>query len=186
MNSKDFMFDILKDIKTDLADEFDRNFERQAFFDTPWVNRQLRPSDNVLNVHGGAGLRGSIMASIGNGKILFTSSLPYASIHNNGGTIVITAKMKKYFWYMHLKATNATKIFNIKSRKQVNNKRTQALSIEATYWKALALKKVGDTLKIPKRQYIGNHPRVKQIIQENVEKGIQRLGEHFKLEFKKQ
>lgn len=184
MNTKDFMFDILKDIKTDLADEFDRNFERQGFFDEPWKQTLMAHRDNILNVHGGAGLRGSIMASLGDNKIIFSSSKPYASIHNEGGVIVITLKMKKFFWYMHLKATNAL-VFSTKTKEVRNNKRNQTLSTEATYWKALALKKVGDRLIIPKRQYIGNHPMVKIIIQEDVEKGILRLGENFKLTFNK-
>jgi phage gpG-like protein len=183
MNSKDFMFNLLKDIKTDLADEFDRNFERQAFFDIPWVQRQLKPGGNVLNVHGGAGLRGSIMASFGSdGKIIFTSSLPYASIHNEGGVIVITAQMKKFFWFMYYKASKALSVkANGTAR---NNKRNQNLNTEATYWKALALKKTGDKLVIPKRQFIGNHPQVKAIVKQNTEAAILRLGEQFKITFK--
>ena len=32
---------ILNDIKVDLADEFDKNFERKAFFDKPWKGPQV-------------------------------------------------------------------------------------------------------------------------------------------------
>ena len=30
---------ILTDLKVELLDEFDRNFERRAFFDRPWPER---------------------------------------------------------------------------------------------------------------------------------------------------
>jgi len=39
MNPPDFMTMVLRDIKTDLADEFDRNFERKAFFNDPWPQK---------------------------------------------------------------------------------------------------------------------------------------------------
>lgn len=185
MQAKDFFTNLLKDIKTDLADEFDKNFERKAFFDTPWAQRKLRPSDNLLNVHGGQGLRGSIKASIaGDGKILFTSSLPYASIHNEGGILVITAKMKKYFWAMYYQSSNAL-IYSTKTKAVRNNKRNAALSSDAAYWKALALKKVGDKLTIPKRQYIGNHPNVKTIVKQDIDNAVVRLGKQIGIDMKK-
>lgn len=31
---------ILKDIQVEMSDEFDRNFERQAFFSEAWVRRK--------------------------------------------------------------------------------------------------------------------------------------------------
>jgi phage gpG-like protein len=184
MNSQNFFNQLLKDVAIELADEYDRNFERQAFFDQPWPARKLNPGDNTLNVHGGAGLRGSIQASHGGGKIIFTSSLPYASIHNQGGTIVVTAAMKKYFWAMHLKASNASNIYTVKSRKKVNNRRTRTLSAAADYYKALALKKVGSTLTIPRRQFIGQHPQATAAIQHCVADAVQRLGEQLKISFK--
>ena len=38
---------ILKDIKVELGDEFDQNFERQAFFSQAWERRRspTRPAD---------------------------------------------------------------------------------------------------------------------------------------------
>jgi phage gpG-like protein len=184
MNSDNFFNRLLADVAVELADEFDKNFERQAFFDRPWPQRQHMPGGNTLNVHGGAGLRGSILHSHGGGKILFTSNLPYASIHNQGGTIVVTAAMKRYFWYMHLQAANAIEVYNEESKKQVNNKRTRALSATADYYKALALKKVGSKLVIPQRQYIGQHPVVTQRIKECASLAIERLGQQFKIQFK--
>lgn len=41
---------ILKDIRIDLGDEFDRNFERQAFFSEKWERRKspIRPGRAIL------------------------------------------------------------------------------------------------------------------------------------------
>ena len=38
MDLDKFLQNIIYDVKVDLADEFDRNFERKAFFDEKWKN----------------------------------------------------------------------------------------------------------------------------------------------------
>lgn len=58
------------------------------------------------------------------------SIVPYAKIHNEGGTITVTRGMQKYFWAMHL--TTGDK-----------------------FYKRLALMRVGKVIKMPKRQYMG-------------------------------
>lgn len=66
-------------------------------------------------------------------RIVFGSDAEYAEIHNNGGvvSIPITAKSRKYFWFMYMETNNSM-------------------------WKALALtKKESITITIPKRQFIG-------------------------------
>lgn len=55
--------------------------------------------------------------------------IPYAAIHNNGGTITITTKMRKYFWYMYSATGN-------------------------DMWKFLAITKKKN-ITIPQRQFIG-------------------------------
>ncbi|MFC4262459.1 hypothetical protein ACFOWM_06205 [Ferruginibacter yonginensis] len=185
MKPQDFIKDVLKDVKTDLTDEFDKNFERQAFFDERWQQRKLRPGDNLLNVHGGSGLRGSIADKIVNQTISWSSSLPYASIHNNGGVLVVTAKMKAFFWFKYMQAMNKL-VYSVKTKSVRNTKGNRANSTEAEIWKAMALKKVGDKITIPKRRFIGDHPNVKTIIRQNVDNAVLKVGEHFKLEFKKQ
>jgi phage gpG-like protein len=57
----------------------------------------------------------------------------YADIHNEGGKIRITAKMRKFFWAMHHEAKGKA---------------------EKEYWKNLALTKKSQ-IEIPKREYIG-------------------------------
>jgi phage gpG-like protein len=147
---------ILNDVRIDLADEFDRNFERKAFFNAPWAPRKYVSGRGSLLMQSGA-LRRSLRASIEGQAIKFSSSLPYAKLHNEGGTVTVTAKMKAYFWAMYYKSGGAAG--------KAKGERKANLSAEATMWKALALQKVGKKMKIPERRFIGNHPQVRLSIE---------------------
>jgi hypothetical protein len=141
---------LLNDIKIELDDEFDRSFERKAFFNTAW-KPAMKNDIGSLMIRTGA-LRKSIRSQVAwSNTIKWESSLPYADIHNQGGTITVTQKMKGFFWYRFRLATGG------------DNKN---LSAEALFCKAMALKAVGSTIKIPKRQFIGEHPQVHTCIRE--------------------
>lgn len=88
---------ILNDIRVDLSGEFDQNFERQAFFSEAWERHRspLRPGGHIL-VDTGT-LRRSVQSVMGETSIRFYTDLPYAEIHNEGGEIVVTKRMKGYF-----------------------------------------------------------------------------------------
>ena len=68
-------------------------------------------------------------------QILVTSALPYAKLHNEGGFLIVTRRMRKFFWAMYYQAVK---------RKQ---------HTRAAHWKGLALTK--RMLWIPKRQFMG-------------------------------
>jgi phage gpG-like protein len=141
---------LLRDIQVELTDEFDRNFERKAFFTTGWQPAIRNPIGSLLMRTGA--LRSSLRSVIvGNSAIKWESSLPYADIHNSGGTVTVTPKMKGFFWYRFRVATGG------------NNKN---LNAEALFWKAMALKPVGSAITIPQRQFIGDHPAVHQCIED--------------------
>ena len=163
MEFKDFLNHILTDTKVKLTEAFDRNFERKAFFDDKWANTLIPNRRGSLMMRTGT-LRRSIRSNIEGTTVRWTSSVPYADIQNNGGEVEITAKMKRYFWAMYYKAIGAAK-----GRKGAAKK---AFSVEAEHWKALALKQVGNKLKIPKRQFIGNHTEVKRMVTEIVDFNI--------------
>jgi|SRR5690554_6549991 len=76
---------ILTDIKVELADEFDRNFERKGFFNTKWKARNKEDIGTLMQRTGT--LRKSIHAKVGGDSVQFTSAVPYATIHNTGGTV---------------------------------------------------------------------------------------------------
>lgn len=150
----------IQDVAVELNDEFDRNFERKAFFDETWPAEKLKNSNGSLMNRTGT-LRASISNNILNDIISWQSSLPYSEIHNTGGKIKITQKMRNFFWAMYYKNIGNT-LYDIKTKSAVYDDAPK----EAIFWKALALKKIGDEITIPKRQFIGNHPRVHEVIQD--------------------
>ena len=151
MNIKQLMHRILNGIKVDLKDEFDRNFVRKGFFNEPWRDTKHENPIGSLMMRSGD-LRRGMEADIESGEsIRFTNSMPYARIHNEGGETHprITPKMRAWAWAQY--------------------KDTQ----DAMY-KGIALsKKETLTVKIPQRQFIGEHPEVHRIIQENVDEHLQ-------------
>lgn len=170
---------ILKDIRIDLGDEFDRNFERQAFFSEKWERRKtpIRPGRAILVDTGK--LRQSIRSQSTDTSIRFFSDLPYASIHNDGGEIKVTRKMKAFFWHKYYEATGS--FGRKKNGERRNDKRTIQLSTEAEFWKCMALMKVGQSIIIPKRQFLGASPEVEQAVKDIIEEN---LAEYFNHEYK--
>ena len=163
MNYEQFFKAILKDVKTDVTEEFDRNFERKAFFNNKWPHAKTPTTRGSLMMRSGALRRGN-QSKISGDLIIFTNSMPYAGIHNQGGTITVTAKMRSFFWAMYYKASG--KVKTKKDGTRSKSKAAERFSAEAEYWKSLALMKVGAKIKITKRQVIGSHPRVDGIIKE--------------------
>jgi phage gpG-like protein len=141
---KDFYKQILEDVAVELTDEFDRNFARKAFFTKRWRRAKMINRRGSLMLRT-AQLRRSIQSRVHSNSITWTSSVPYAEIHNEGGEITVTAKMKKYFWAMYM--------------------REGKTGIEAEQYKAMALKPVGSKMKIEERRFIGDHPEVRKAIE---------------------
>lgn len=190
------MRDTLKDIKVELDDEYQQNFRREAFFSDKWQRRKYDDGSNrkVLQGLGKSGVHLSQIAASGRiegSKVVYSSTLPYAAIHNEGGTITVTARMKRYFWfkYLEIEGSKTEKEGRKKLESQYrykkdgtksNNKKNRKLSAESEFYKAMALKKVGDKIKIPKRQFIGNHPSLDATITEIINKNME---EFLKNEF---
>lgn len=167
---------ILKDIRVELSDEFDRNFERQGFFSEAWQRRKspTRPGGSILIDTGG--LRKSIRSKSTDSSITFYSDEPHAEIHNEGGEITVTAKMKRFFWAKYYSSTGSSG--RKKNGERRNDKRTIQLSTEAEFWKHLALMKVGSTIKIPRRQFLGHSPEVEQSVREIIEENLTKYFNH--------
>ena len=162
---------ILNDIRVEMTDEFDQNFERQSFFGEAWQRRKspMRPGGHILVDTGR--LRRSIQSRTTENSITFFTEEPYAAIHNEGGEIVVTTKMKRYFWHKYYEATGSF------GRK---NRRTVQLSEKAEFWKFMALKKAGTTIKIPRRRFLGTSPEVEKAVREIIEENI---TEYINFEF---
>jgi phage gpG-like protein len=127
---KEFVNNLTKDTEVKLTEEFDRNFERKAFFDRKWPATKHTYKKGSLLLRSGRGRR-SIKSRSANGEIRWNSALPYMSLHNEGGEVVVTAKMKRYFWAMYYKVNGA--------KGTGKTQRNKKLEGEAAKWKAMAL-----------------------------------------------
>lgn len=144
---------ILSDIRVELGDEFDQNFERQGFFAEKWQRRKspIRGDGHILVASGD--LRKSIRSRSDDHSITFYSDLAYAGIHNEGGEIKVTARMKRFFWHKYYETKDE-------------------------FWKAMALMKEGKTIKIPRRQFLGMAPEVETEVRKIIEDNLTQYFEH--------
>lgn len=170
---------ILDDLRVELGDEFNRNFERQAFFSEAWSRRKspIRGEGRAILTDTG-NLRGSIGSRTTENSIVFYTTLPYAAIHNDGGEIRVTKRMKHYFWHKYHEATGS--FGRRKDGTLRKDRRTVRLTTEAEFWKFMALKKEGSTIRIPRRRFLGTSPEVEQAVREIIEENI---TEYFNVEF---
>lgn len=170
---------ILKDIRVEMSDEFDQNFERQSFFSEAWMRRKspIRNEGRAILTDTGQ-LRRSIRSRTTENSIIFYTDLPCAAIHNDGGEIKVTKRMKGYFWHKYYEATGS--FGRRKDGTLRQNKNNARLSTEAEFWKFMALKKEGSVIKIPRRRFLGTSPEVEHAVREIIEENI---TEYFKADF---
>ena len=109
-------------------------------------------------------LMSSVDYIVGPGRVTLRTVLVYAPIHNDGGEITVTKKMKGYFWGRYYEAGGHNK---------------GNMSKEAEFWRNMAVKKVGSTIKIPQRQFMGEHPEVDRIIRETINKELMEFAKKF-------
>lgn len=162
---------ILSDIRVGVGAEFDENFERQAFFSDAWQRRRspVRGEGHILLDTGE--LRRSIKSVSDQDSITFYSDLPQAEIHNEGGKIAVTARMKRFFWAKFYETQDA--FGRRKSGERRKDKRNEHLGTVAEFYRTMACLPVGYLITIPRRRFLGTHPaleeQVKQIISSNLE-----------------
>lgn len=172
---------ILSDLRVELLDEFDQNFERQSYFGRAWQRRKSPIGDGSLLQKSGD-LRKSIRSPrTSDTGITFSSSLPYAGIHNEGGEIEVTDKMKRFF---------RAKFYEVQgistNRKKDGSKRrtlsdggfyawTESMkikNIKAEFYRRMALMKVGQKIKMPERRFIGGGPEVEAIVRSIIDENL--------------
>ncbi len=96
MTGEDIKRRILSDMKVELADEFDQNFRRKAFFTDAWKARRNPKANGSLLLVTGT-LRRSVQSAITPKGVRFTSNVPYASIHNEGlkGNVMVKGHWRR-------------------------------------------------------------------------------------------
>lgn len=161
---------ILSDIRVEMSEEFDRNFERQGFFAEKWQRRRspIRAGRPLLIETGD--LRRSIRCESTADAITFYTDLPYAAIHNEGGEIKVTRRMKAFFWHKYYEARGS--FSRGKDGSPRRDKRNLRLSTEAEFWRCLALMRVGAVIRIPRRRFLGTSPEVEQAVKTIIEDNL--------------
>ncbi|MCT4590502.1 MAG: hypothetical protein N4A71_21930 [Carboxylicivirga sp.] len=87
-------------------------------------------------------------------RVVVVADSDYADIHNNGGYIIVTEQMKKYFWAKYYEFVGGV---TTNKRGAVSlNKKNVSLGKKAMFCRAMALKPVGSKIKIPQHQFMGN------------------------------
>lgn len=135
--AKELLKDLPQRVAENARNHFMGSFIKEGFTDSsfiPWVKRVDILPHKILSQS--YALKNSIKISRADLKQIVISAgegIPYAAIHNEGGTITVrvTEKMHKYFWYMFKKTA------------------------EERYKYMAITKKETLTIHIPKRQYIG-------------------------------
>lgn len=168
----------LADVRVEALDEFDRNFSRQAFFTESW-KRKARGNGKPMLVDTGT-LRKSIGSTQTADSIVFFSTEKYALIHNDGGVIKVTARMKKYFWWRYMQT--AGKMTRTKAGTFSRTKKNRSLGADAEFYKCMALKKAGSKITIPKRQFIGMHPQIRTAMQAIIEENMNQYFSNIRID----
>ncbi|MBD5194611.1 MAG: hypothetical protein HDS87_02660 [Bacteroidales bacterium] len=105
--------DILSDMRVELSDEFDRNFERKAFFSDKWKPRAHQyPRGSLLMVSGK--MRSATRGEVSGHGVRFFSAMPYTSLHNEGGT---GYKMVR----THTRRSKKSKIYTVRAHQRKFN-----------------------------------------------------------------
>lgn len=131
--------DILNDMRVELADEFDKNFDRKAFFSEKWKPRARDYGKGSLLMVTGT-MRRSIHAEVTENGVRFTSAVPYAAIHNEGG-----------------KGT-----LQVRQHTRTNKKSGKTYTVKAHSRK----------FKMPKRQFVGDGTRTREIIKDCIDRSL--------------
>ncbi len=123
-------------------------------------------------------LSGSINFRPGNRLVRVYTNVPYAAVHNSGGTLhpAVTPQMRKFAWAMHYKTAGRKK-----GRKKEGKKRTPPVENapeEVLMWKRLALTpKKRLNVRIPKRQFMpdASSSELEQKIRDKFDAEIKRI-----------
>lgn len=175
---------ILKDASVELSQEFDRNFERKAFFDEAWKGDKYPNDKGSTLIRSGKGRRSIENPTVTDENIRWSSNLPYMEIQNEGGEIEVTKKMKSFFWAMYYKSYGGIQ-FNVKKKEVANTHRNRRLSAESKKWKAMAMQPIGTKMKIEQRQFIGTHPEVHRVLRSVIDVNMKEVEQKLKNRLKR-
>ncbi len=137
-----------------IAQEFFKtNFKKQGSLKTgfeAWTPRKFNSGKGRSLLRQSGLLFNEIRKRSGKNYAAVYNGLKYARIHNDGGNIPITPKMRRFFWAQYF---NLMKGALNKSGNSSSLKKATKLMPQAQFWKNMAMKK-GSVIKIPARPFI--------------------------------
>ncbi len=182
---------------------FKDNFDDGGFFGRKWED----PVRRKLSFNGARGKNGPLLSGNDHlknsiekkmddskpGRVYIKNEVNYAIYHNEGSTITVTKKMKRYFMYRFLLIAGSkgnemyspipSQFKRNKNGKLSKSQRNQGLSREALFYLAMAHKAEGSQIRLPKRQFMGNHPvlakKINDIIYNELKKFIDTYGRNL-------
>ena len=145
-------------------DHFQTGFRQGGFQDngTQAWQRKKRPDKYGPLMSGRQNLYGSIYYRTEDYRVTVGTEVPYAAIHNEGGDIIVTPRMKRFFWAKYRETNGGSWKRNAKNQ-------------EAEFWKTLALKKAGSVIHIPQRRFIGESQELTDKINNTIENEINNI-----------
>lgn len=161
-------------------------YRRRLSFDgTEGRNRTLLSGNNHL--------RDSTYAKAYPGKVYIRNQVEYGAMHNYGGSITVTAKMKRYFWYRYIQIVGSkgnavhspvpSQLQFTRKGRLSRNRRNQSLSREAEFWRNMALKRAGSMIRIPRRRFMGPdrnmEKEIRTVIDKELTNFIKKYGTYF-------
>lgn len=154
---KDLLTDTSRYAAVESIKFFTDSFTKGGFTDTSftaWAPARYPMAGNRTMYKSGKLMRSFKKKEATMQRVVIENYSEYSEIHNEGGYITVTAQMKKYFWAKYIEFEGKT-VYSIKKRAKANTKSNRTLSAKAAFCKAMALKKVGSKIKIPKCQFMG-------------------------------
>ncbi|MEN9447129.1 MAG: hypothetical protein RJA25_419 [Bacteroidota bacterium] len=151
--------DILEIIGVEAINHFKQSFEDEGFtdksldkWDTRKSKRLTRNEQKTLSDTGE--LAESIDYRVEGNTVIIYSDKPYAQIHNEGGEITVTPKMRSFFIAKHYEA------------KEAGNTEAQDM------WQAMFF---SDKITIPKRQFIGDSEMLNVKIKDKITRELDNI-----------
>ncbi|WCF98645.1 neck protein [Porphyromonas phage phage010a_HG1691old] len=124
---------------------FKQTFTEKAFDGNPWAPSRMPKHTGSLLIDKGALVNSIRPAYVSRERVVISAGndqVPYAQIHNEGGMMEITPKMRRFFW---------AKFHDTKDEK----------------WRSLALSR--KPITVPKRQFMGDSQSLNDEIHERLE-----------------
>lgn len=175
MSKQNIIKNIISDLRVELSDEFDRNFERKAFFDRPWPKRK-RCAWITLNKFGTLEAKSPLFDQ----RHIFKMDFGHPLCRNTqrGRRHKDNTTHAQVLWAMYYKSIGGL-TYNRRTKKVAVGRHNTKLTADALFWRNMALTKKSK-ITMPQRQFIGYHDHVGEVTDKVVKENIEAFLKNIK------